>query len=199
MKRLCFKQTHLKLREFCFLLGLLVYTVGQFLIFIFFNDIDALHAQEPIDFAHWCMLIGVLLLIPQIGNFPKTKFNLVGTPILILGIGLIIGMCVIDFIFWSIKLPELKSEVATHLINTPAIWVPFMTVSGKIFTFGLLISSFSYYKISRTGTLMVLLGTLIVYMPYGWDNVPGYMVLTAGFYMNFYKLKPTRPSMESTK
>ena len=90
LKRLWLKQTHLKLREFCFLLGLLVYTVGQFLIFIFFNDIDALHSQEPIDFAHWFMLIGALLLIPQIGNFPKTKLNLIGTPVLVIGIGLII-------------------------------------------------------------------------------------------------------------
>jgi len=40
---------------------------------------------------------------------------------------------------------------------------------------------------------------LIIYIGYGWVNVLGYMVLTAGFYMNFYKLKPTRPSMESTK
>ena len=182
-------KTHTKLSEVYFLLGLSIYTIGQFLIFIYFNDLDALHAQEPIDFAHWCMLIGVLLLIPQTANFPKTKLNLVGTPILILGIGLIIGMCVIDFIFWSIKLPEQKNELAVHLTNTPAIWIPFMSYSGKIFTFGLLISSFGYYKISMTGTVMVLLGTLIVYMPYGWDNVPGYMLLTVGFYLNFNKLK----------
>ena len=62
---------YLKPYEFYFLFGLLLYTVGQFLIFIFYNDIEALHSQEPIDFAHWFMLIGVLLLIPQIGNFPK--------------------------------------------------------------------------------------------------------------------------------
>ena len=178
--------TNLKLHEFYFLIGLFLYTVGQFLIFIFFNDIDALHSQEPIDFAHWCMLIGVLLLIPQIGNFPKTKFNLVGTPILILGIGLMIGMCVIDFIFWSIKLPELKSEVATHLINTPAIWGPFMTFNGWLFNLGLLISSFSYYKISRTGTLVVLIGTLIIWMGSGWFNVVGYMVIIVGYYINFF-------------
>ena len=146
---------YLKLYEFYFLLGLLLYTVGQFLIFIFFNDIEALHSQEPIDFAHWFMLIGVLLLIPQIGNFPKTKFNLIGTPLLVLGIGLMIGMCVLDFVFWSIKSPELKSKVATHLINTPAIWEPFMNFNGWLFNLGLLISSYSYFKNSRTGTLLV--------------------------------------------
>ncbi len=150
--------------------------------------------QEPIDFAHWFMLIGVLLLIPQIGNFPKTKFSLVDTPILILGINLIIGMCVLDFIFWSIKLPEQEYELVTHLINTPAIWLPFMTVNGYIFNLGLLISSFSYYKISRTGTLVVLIGTLIIYIGGGWVNVLGYMILTAGFFINFIGMIETKNS-----
>jgi len=181
------RKIYLKLYEWYFLLGLFLYTVGQFLIFIFFNDIDALHSQEPIDFAHWFLLIGVLLLIPQIGNFPRTKINLIGTPILVLGVGLMIGMCVLDFVFWSIKSPEFKSEVATHLINTPAIWEPFMYFNGWLFNVGLLISSFSYYKISRAGILVVILGTLITWMGSGWFNVLGYLVLTVGFYINFYR------------
>jgi hypothetical protein len=179
----------LKPTELCFLFGLFLYTVGQFLIFVFFNDLDALHAQEPIDFAHWFMLIGVLMLIPQVGNFPKTIWNLFGTPILILGVGLIIGMCVIDFVFWSIKSPELKKEIATHLINTPAIWLPFMTVNGWIFNLGLAICSFGYFQTSRTGTFVVLIGTLIIYLGGGWVNVLGYIVLTTGFAINFYKPK----------
>ena len=145
---------YLKLYEFYFLLGLLLYTVGQFLIFIFYNDIEALHSQEPIDFSHWLMIIGVLLLIPQIGNFPKSRWNYISFPSLIFGIGLIIGMCVIDFVFWSLKEPVLKSQVTKHLINTPEIWTPFMSVSGKIFTFGLLTSSFNYFKKSRLGVLL---------------------------------------------
>jgi hypothetical protein len=182
------EKIHLKLYEFYFLLGLFLYTVGQYLIFIFFNDIDALHSQEPIDFAHWFMLIGVLLLIPQIGNFPKTKLNLIGTPILVIGIGLIIGMCVLDFVFWSINSSEFKSEVATHLNNTPAIWTPFMEVGGKVFTFGLLMSSCNYFKQSKLGVILVLIGTSIVYLPWGWGNIPGYLFITLGFYMNFYRL-----------
>ena len=178
---------NLKLFEWYFLLGLSLYTVGQFLIFIFFNDIDALHSQEPIDFAHWFILVGALLLIPQIGNFPKTKLNLIGTPVLVIGIGLIIGMCVLDFIFWSIKSPEFKSEVATHLINTPAIWKPFMNFNGWLFNLGLLISSFSYFKNSSAGTILVLTGTLIIYSGSGWFNVLGYVILTVGFYINFYR------------
>ena len=175
---------HLKLYEFYFLLGLLFYTIGQFLIFIFF-DVGEWRNQEPIDFTHWFMLVGVLLLIPQIGNFPKSKLNLIGIPILVIGIGFMIGMCVLDFVFWSIKSPEFSSEVAAHLTNTSAIWKPFMKFNGLLFNLGLLISSFSYYKNSKTGTLLVLIGTLVIIIGGGWINVIGYTLLTIGFYINF--------------
>ena len=175
---------YLKLYEFCFLLGLLFYTIGQFLIFIFF-DVGEWRNQEPIDFTHWFMLIGVLLLIPQIGNFPKSKLNLIGIPLLVIGIGLMIGMCVLDFIFWSIKSPKFDSEIATHLTNTSAIWDPFMNFNGWFFNLGLLTSSFSYFKNSKIGTLLVLIGTLVIIIGGGWINVIGYTLLTIGFYINF--------------
>jgi len=62
-----------------------------------------------------------------------------------------------------------------------------MILSGKIFNLGLLISSFSYFNISKTGPLLVLLGTFIIYAGGGWLNVLGYLVLTAGFSLCFYK------------
>ena len=187
---------NLKLFEWYFLLGLFFYTVGLFLIFIFFND-GEWRNQERIGFALWFLLIGVLLLIPQIGNFPKSKLNLVGTPILVIGIGLMIGMCVLDFVFWYIKSPEFSSEVATHLINTPAIWKPFMNTHGGMFLLlfsiqylllclGLLISSFSYLKNSSAGTILVLIGTLVMFIS-GSINGLGYAILTVGFYINFYR------------
>jgi len=171
--------------EILFLLGLFTYTVGQYLIFIYFNDLEKLHNQEPIDFSHWLMIFGVLLLIPQIGNFPKSRWNYISSPTLILGIGLIIGMCVLDFVFWSLKEPELKRQVSEHLINTPEIWKPFMKFNGLLFNLGLLTSSFIYYKNSKTGTLLVLIGTLVIYIGGGWVNVLGYILLTIGFYINF--------------
>ena len=171
--------------EILFLLGLFTYTVGQYLIFIYFNDLEKLHNQEPIDFSHWLMIFGVLLLIPQIGNFPKSRWNYISSPTLILGIGLIIGMCVLDFVFWSLKEPELKRQVSEHLINTPEIWKPFMKFNGLLFNLGLLTSSFCYYQNSKTGTLLVLIGTLAIYIGGGWINVLGYILLTIGFYINF--------------
>ena len=83
------EKMNLKLFEWYFLLGLFFYAVGLFLIFIFFNG-GEWRNQERIGFALWFLLIGVLLLIPQIGNFPKSKLSLISTPILVIGIGLMI-------------------------------------------------------------------------------------------------------------
>ena len=185
-------RVNLSLFESLFLLGLLAYTFGQFLIFVFFNDIDALHAQAPIDFAHWFMLIGVLLLVPQSSHFPNSRLHFVGVPLLLAGIGLLIGMCVLDFVFWSIDFPEQKSEIAAHLRNTPAIWLPFMDLSGKIFNLGLIICVFSYFKYSKTGPGIVAVGTLIIYSGGGWLNVVGYLVLSAGFALSFYAFSRER-------
>ena len=65
--------------------------------------------------------------------------------------------------------------------NTKEIWRPFMTFNGWNFNLGLVISSFSYYKVSRTGSLVVLIGTLVTWMGNEWFNVFGYMILTVGF------------------
>jgi len=54
-----------------------------------------------------------------------------------------------------------------------------------LFNLGLLTSSFIYYKNSKTGTLLVLIGTLVIYIGGGWVNVLGYIILTIGFYINF--------------
>ena len=64
-----------------------------------------------------------------------------------------------------------------------------MKISGKIFTFGLLTSSFNYFKKSKLGVLLVTLGVLVVYLPWGWDNIPGYLLIIVGFYFNFINSK----------
>ena len=58
--------------EILFLLGLFTYTVGQYLIFIYFNDLEKLHNQEPIDFAHWLMIDSVFYYsFLKLEIFPK--------------------------------------------------------------------------------------------------------------------------------
>ncbi len=79
---------------------------------------------KPIDFAHWFMLIGVVLLIPQVISFPKKPISFIGIPLTIIGITCMIGMCVIDFIFWSYPNDQLRNEF-TKVKNQPVTFTDF--------------------------------------------------------------------------
>ena len=85
-----------KIYKALFLIGLLLETVGQVMLY----QGSALF-YKPIDFAHWCLLLGVVFLIPQVISFPDKVFSYLGIPVVIVGVVSIIGMCVIDFTLWS--------------------------------------------------------------------------------------------------
>ena len=53
-----------------FILGLLFETVGQILLA---QGNDFVYSLKPIDFAHWSLLLGVTLLIPQLAALKVWK------------------------------------------------------------------------------------------------------------------------------
>jgi peptidoglycan/LPS O-acetylase OafA/YrhL len=79
-----------------FIVGLVLFLIGQVILA---KGNDFVYNQEPIDFAHWFLLIGVILLIPQTVSFPKSTVSLIGIPLTLVGIVCTIGMCVLDFIW----------------------------------------------------------------------------------------------------
>tara|TARA_R110002095_G_scaffold46246_2_gene41467 strand:+ start:863 stop:1453 length:591 start_codon:yes stop_codon:yes gene_type:complete len=174
--------------------GLAIYALGQILINL---GPDFTTQQAPIDYAHWLLIVGVLFLIPFIGRLPRQNIHLVTIPLLLAGIGFVIGMCVIDFVFWSLSDPELERALARHLIATPVIWQPFMVFgSNTVFNLGLLLPSLSYFRASRLGTILVILGTLVIFVGTQWFNVIGYLIVLAGYALNFNLLKPAGPLAE---
>ena len=101
-----------------FVIGLLFESIGQILLS---KGNDFVYALKPIDFAHWSLLAGAAFLIPQIGQFPKKIFSYIGVPVTIIGIVCIIGMCVLDFIWWSQPTQEIRSEFAGQISKVPSI------------------------------------------------------------------------------
>lgn len=146
---------------------------------------DFINKQEPIDFAHWFLLIGVTLLIPQTVTFPKKIYSLIGIPLTLIGIVCIIGMCVLDFVWWSFPNEEMRNEFTSHISQVPSIWKPFITIgpSSKIFNLGLLILSLNYIKRGKLGIILVLIANLILWhiisLPY--RLVFGYAITLIGF------------------
>lgn len=170
-----------------FLVGLALYIFGQVLINL---GQDFVEAQRPIDFAHWLLIAGVLFLVPFAARLPHRNIHLLTLPLLLAGIMFVIGMCVLDLVFWSLPDGDLERDIANHLVGTGAIWDPFMIYgSNHIFNAGLLLPSLSYFRKSPVGTGLVVLGTLVIVLGVQWFNVVGYVLVAAGYALNFRPLR----------
>ena len=143
-----------------FIIGLLFEAIGQLLLA---QGNEFVYALKPIDFAHWSLLLGVVFMIPQVVSFPNKFFSYAGAPIAIIGIVCMIGMCVLDFIWWSFPNQEMRIEFSNHISKFPSIWKPFITTGTSFLNVGLFILSFLYFKQSKLGVLLIILATLLVF------------------------------------
>lgn len=171
-----------------FLAGLTLFLIGQIILA---QGNDFVYAQKPIDFAHWFLLLGAVFLIPQVVSFPKNIFSYIGIPMTLAGIACIIGMCVLDFIWWSFPTEEARIEFTNHVSNVPSIWKPFITIgsSSKVFNIGLLLLSLNYFKRDKLGVIIVCIATLILLhiIPMYFRLVSGYSLTLLGFALIFLR------------
>lgn len=171
-----------------FLIGLSFFLIGQLILT---RGNDFVFSQEPIDFAHWFLLVGAVLLIPQTVSFPKNIFSYIGTPLALIGIVCIIGMCVLDFIWWSFPNEEMRSEFTNHISQVPSIWKPFISIgpSSKVFNLGLLILSLNYFDKGKVGIVILLIANLILWhvIPIPYRLVFGYLFTLISFGIFFLK------------
>lgn len=171
-----------------FIIGLALFLIGQIILA---QGNEFVYSQKPIDFAHWLLLIGVVFLIPQVVTFPKSIYSSIGIPLTLIGITCIIGMCVLDFIWWSFPNEEMRIEFTNHIAKVPSIWKPFISIgpSSKIFNLGLLLLSLNYFKSHKLGIGIMLIATLILWhiIPLPLRLVSGYTLTLIGFSVIFYK------------
>jgi hypothetical protein len=171
-----------------FLIGLIFFLIGQIILT---KGNEYVYSQEPIDFAHWFLLVGAVFMIPQVLSFPKSILSYIGTPLSLIGIVCIIGMCVLDFIWWSFPDEESRLAFTNHISQVPAIWKPFITIgpSSKVFNLGLLILSLNYFKKEKLGVVIICIATLILWhiIPLPLRLVSGYALTLIGFSLIFLR------------
>jgi len=181
-------EIHNKTYRILFLIGLIIFLVGQIILA---KGNDFVYSQKPIDFAHWFLLIGVVFLIPQVVSFPKKIFSYVGIPLTLIGIACVIGMCVLDFIWWSFPNEEMRIEFTNHISQVPSIWKPFITIgsSSKVFNLGLLILCLNYFKKEKVGVAIIFVATLVLWhiIPISFRLVSGYLLTLIGFSIIFLR------------
>lgn len=182
--------------KLAFLFGLVLYILGQVLVNL---GPDFVSAQRPVDYAHWLLLLGSLFFLPFVARLARTPLNLVALITMALGVAAVIGMCVLDFIFWSLPDDAFESELARRLTATPAIWSPFITVGPNyIFGLALALSSLAFFRESRVGTALALAGSVVIALLTQWGNVVGYLLVLVGYVMNFRLAGLRRPSAQLT-
>lgn len=173
-----------KIYKALFLIGLLLETIGQMMLYQ-----GSVLFYQPIDFAHWCLLLGVVLLIPQVISFPDKVFSYLGIPVVIIGIVSIIGMCVIDFTLWSYQGDyEARSVFFKHIHKVTAVWKPFMKIGPPFLNVGLLLLSFNYLKESKLGVALVVLATLFVKISVPFNMIALYGTTLFGYLIIFFTL-----------
>lgn len=174
-----------------FLIGISFFLIGQIILT---KGNEYVYSQKPIDFAHWFLLVGAVLMIPQTVNFPKKLFSYIGIPLTLIGITCIIGMCVLDFIWWSFPNEEMRREFTNHISQVPSIWKPFITTgsSSRVFNLGLLILSLNYFKNKKIGVAIIFIATLFLWqlIPLAFRLVFGYSLTLIGFSYIFLKRDP---------
>lgn len=172
-----------------FIAGLVVFLIGQIILA---QGNAYVYSLKPIDFAHWSLLVGVVLLIPQVVTFPRKRFSYIGIPLALIGIVCNIGMCVLDFIWWSFPDEASRIEFTNHISQVPSIWKPFISIgsSSKIFNLGLLLISLDYIKSKKWGVLLIAVGTLILMhlIPIPYRLLSGYTLTLIGY--SLVLLKP---------
>ncbi|RQH13808.1 hypothetical protein D5R40_34505, partial [Okeania hirsuta] len=71
---------------------------------------EAVNLLEPIDFIHWILLIGIVLIIPYTLHFSTGLSYQIGVTVSFDRIVAQIGMCTIDFVLWTFRNENERKE-----------------------------------------------------------------------------------------
>ncbi|NNE26469.1 MAG: hypothetical protein HKN09_06465 [Saprospiraceae bacterium] len=147
------------IRWYCYL-GLAFLCIGQILLA---QGMDFLAGQQPIDFAHWALLLAAVFLLGFNFAFSKTLLHTIASAMLIIGAVAHIGMSAIDFILWSFGDNfESRDMVVGQILNTPSIQFPFLIVGPAFLYTGLSLHGWRFIKTSAIPAVMTILGSAMI-------------------------------------
>lgn len=139
-----------------FTTGLILQIIGQI---SFSLHPEIINLMEPLDFIHWSILIGIVLITPYTLNFSQGIYYKIGAIISLMGITCFIGMCGVDFVLWAFKDDvTTRNLIIEKLIKEPSIWSPFMTVGPALLFIGLSIQSLYYLRDNQWSVILVIIG-----------------------------------------
>jgi len=137
------------------------------LVFLILNQIMLLQGdafvqtQKPIDYAHWLLLLGVLLSATVNYIFSDNNFGNIATVLTSLGAIALVGQAVIDFTWWSYGTDyEGMQNLANQVMQRASIRIPFVTIGPAMFYLGLAIHIGKRVKTSPLWAIIAIIGIL---------------------------------------
>ena len=162
------------------------------LVFLIVNQImllggnEFIQNQEPIDYAHWLLLIGALLCLSLNYIFSDNIFSNIATILTSLGIVALIGQATIDFLWWSYGTDfDGMDKLTSQIMERPSIRIPFMTIGPALFYLGLSAHAVKFIKTHTFWSILVLIGVIGIGLgSFAFDSriimVIGHIILTIG-------------------
>ena len=125
-------------------------------------------------------------------SLPRRGLSAIAGPLLLVGAVCVIGMCVIDFVFWALP-PELDGPVYDRLSAAPSVWRPFMRFgANELFVAALVAPALGFWGRSRAGLALVAVGAATMAIGTQWFNVAGYAAMIAGYALGFRRQNAAR-------
>ncbi len=172
-------------------------TIG--LIFLIVNQLlllkgnDFIQAQNPIDYTHWLLMVGVLLSLSFNHIFDKSNFNSMASILTSLGVIALMGQAIIDFVWWSYGSDHTgMNNLINQLMNKPSIRIPFITLGPALFYLGLAMHTGKYLKTHAIWSIVTIIGVIIIGLgSFIYDSriliVLGHLIFTLGILALVYK------------
>lgn len=132
--------------------------VGQLLLSFGRDFIDA---QQPIDWAHWLILIGAVGGALSISGFVYGQLGRIARAFVVIGAIGFGGMVAIDLMLWTLPAEPMLDDTLSAALDSPQVAVPFLWVGPSLFFIGLMLIAIEWVRLSAWAAGLFIVGTVL--------------------------------------
>ena len=121
---------------------------------------DFINAQQPVDWAHWLILIGAVGGALSIPGFGYVRLGRIARSLVVIGAVGFGGMVAIDLLLWTLPTEPMLDDALSAALDAPQLAVPFLWVGPALFFIGLALVAVEWLRLSAWAGLFIV-GTVL--------------------------------------
>ncbi|MGW9632031.1 hypothetical protein ACWGST_15135 [Agromyces sp. NPDC055520] len=122
---------------------------------------DFINAQQPIDWAHWLILIGAVGGALSISGFGYGRLGRITRSLVVIGAVGFGGMVAIDLLLWTLPAEPMLDDALSAALDAPQVAVPFLWVGPALFFIGLAVVAVEWLRLSAWAAGLFIVGTVL--------------------------------------